>query len=118
MQLDYSHPFSDGNSGILRELTQQLSAEAGYQLERERFDRASAQHPELRSVYDGWRRLEWQLAQRFPDDQTSRDQYPAASCAELIRRWTGGGILPTPEFAKAAPARGGSMRPTGQERVR
>jgi len=36
-ELDYLHPFSDGNSRTLRTFTRQLAREAGYQLEWERF---------------------------------------------------------------------------------
>lgn len=37
-KLDYLHPFSDGNSRTLREFTRTLAAEAGYQLDWNRFN--------------------------------------------------------------------------------
>lgn len=174
VELDYLHPFSDGNSRTLREFTRQLSAEAGYQLDWERFDRgpggrdtlyiardlsvnaiaakevrteqtgrlvahmlnqfgenralpdllrdairpsravafdqlpeseAVAQHPELKSIYEGWHRIEKQLALRFPDDQASRDKYLTASRAEIVKALDAGGPLSPPDTSKAAPAR-------------
>ena len=36
-ELDYAHPFSDGNSRTLRVFTQQLAGESGYQLDWEQF---------------------------------------------------------------------------------
>ena len=39
-ELDYVHPFSDGNSRTLRTFTKQLASEAGYELEWERFGRS------------------------------------------------------------------------------
>jgi cell filamentation protein len=170
IQLDYLHPYQDGNSRTLREFTRQLSAEAGYQLDWERFDRgpggrdtlyiardlsvnaiaaeevrtehtrrlvghmravfsenralpdllrdalrpsravaferlpeseAVAQHPELKSVYEGWRRIEDKLAARFPADRTSRDKYLAASRAEIVKALDAGGPLSTPTTSKA-----------------
>lgn len=38
-QLDYIHPFRDGNSRTLRIFTQQLAKEAGYSIEWDRFNR-------------------------------------------------------------------------------
>ncbi len=38
-ELDYVHPFSDGNSRTLRTFTQQLAKESGYELDWERFGR-------------------------------------------------------------------------------
>ena len=40
--LDYVHPFSDGNSRTLRTFTKQLANEAGYELDWERFGRSAA----------------------------------------------------------------------------
>lgn len=37
VELDYIHPFSDGNSRTLRTFTQQLAREAGYEVEWDRF---------------------------------------------------------------------------------
>lgn len=39
-EMDYVHPFSDGNSRTLRTFTKQLANEAGYELEWERFSRS------------------------------------------------------------------------------
>ena len=39
-ELDYVHPFSDGNSRTLRTFTKQLAKEAGYELDWERFGRS------------------------------------------------------------------------------
>jgi len=39
-ELDYIHPFSDGNSRTLRTFTRQLSYEAGYVVDWERFSRS------------------------------------------------------------------------------
>jgi cell filamentation protein len=39
-ELDYVHPFSDGNSRTLRTFTKQLASEAGYELDWERFGRS------------------------------------------------------------------------------
>ena len=40
-ELDYVHPFSDGNSRTLRTFTKQLANASGYELEWERFGRES-----------------------------------------------------------------------------
>jgi cell filamentation protein len=40
-ELDYVHPFSDGNSRTLRTFTKQLAAAAGYEVYWERFDRSN-----------------------------------------------------------------------------
>ena len=37
-ELDYIHPFSDGNSRTLREFTRQLAEESGYKLDWDRFN--------------------------------------------------------------------------------
>lgn len=39
-ELDYVHPFSDGNSRTLRTFTKQLAKEAGYEVDWERFGRS------------------------------------------------------------------------------
>jgi cell filamentation protein len=39
-ELDYVHPFSDGNSRTLRTFTKQLAKESGYELDWERFSRS------------------------------------------------------------------------------
>ncbi|MEJ7137847.1 Fic family protein [Amphibiibacter pelophylacis] len=39
-ELDYVHPFSDGNSRTLRTFTRQLARESGYEIDWERFDRS------------------------------------------------------------------------------
>lgn len=39
-ELDYAHPFSDGNSRTLRTFTKQLAKESGYEVEWERFGRS------------------------------------------------------------------------------
>ncbi len=39
-ELDYVHPFSDGNSRTLRTFTKQLARESGYELDWERFNRS------------------------------------------------------------------------------
>lgn len=41
-ELDYVHPFSDGNSRTLRTFTKQLASESGYELDWERFGRSPA----------------------------------------------------------------------------
>ena len=41
-ELDYLHPFSDGNSRTLRTFTKQLANDSGYELDWERFDRSPA----------------------------------------------------------------------------
>jgi len=38
-ELDYIHPFSDGNSRTLRTFTKQLARQAGYEIDWERFGR-------------------------------------------------------------------------------
>jgi cell filamentation protein len=40
VELDYLHPFSDGNSRTLRTLTGQLAREAGYHIDWERFNKS------------------------------------------------------------------------------
>ena len=40
-ELDYLHPFADGNSRTLRTFTKQLANEAGYELDWERFNRSA-----------------------------------------------------------------------------
>lgn len=40
-QLDYRHPFLEGNSRTLREFTRQLAAESGFTIQWERFNRSS-----------------------------------------------------------------------------
>ncbi|WP_281661183.1 Fic family protein [Microvirgula aerodenitrificans] len=40
VELDYMHPFSDGNSRTLRSFTRQLAAESGYDLDWDRFARS------------------------------------------------------------------------------
>lgn len=39
-ELDYLHPFSDGNSRTLREFTKQLANESGYELDWDRFNQS------------------------------------------------------------------------------
>jgi len=41
-ELDYIHPFSDGNSRTLREFTRQLAKKSGYELDWDRFNRSPA----------------------------------------------------------------------------
>ncbi|MDQ1919325.1 Fic family protein [Massilia pseudoviolaceinigra] len=41
-ELDYVHPFSDGNSRTLRTFTKQLATEAGYDLDWSRFNKSDA----------------------------------------------------------------------------
>ncbi len=41
-EIDYLHPFKDGNSRTLRAFTKQLSSEAGFQLDWDRFNRSDA----------------------------------------------------------------------------
>lgn len=41
-EIDYVHPFLDGNSRTLRTFTKQLAREAGYELDWERFNRSTA----------------------------------------------------------------------------
>ena len=41
VELDYIHPFRDGNSRTLRELTRQLADESGYKLDWEQFGKSS-----------------------------------------------------------------------------
>ena len=40
-ELDYAHPFADGNSRTLRAFTRQLAREAGYELDWERFNQTA-----------------------------------------------------------------------------
>ena len=40
-ELDYIHPFSDGNSRTLREFTRELADQCGYKIECERFNKES-----------------------------------------------------------------------------
>jgi len=42
VELDYIHPFSDGNSRTLRAFTKQLAKESGYEINWERFNRSAA----------------------------------------------------------------------------
>ncbi|MDR2881647.1 MAG: Fic family protein [Azoarcus sp.] len=42
-ELDYVHPFSDGNSRTLRTFTKQLAKEAGYEVDWERFSRSEVE---------------------------------------------------------------------------
>lgn len=181
-QLDYAHPFADGNSRTLREFTRQLSAESGYQLDWERFDRgpggrdtlyiardlsvnaiaaeavrtehtrrlvghmqnqfagnreltdllrdairpsravsferlpereATAQHPELKSVYEGLQRIEEKLAARFPTDSVSRDKYLAASRSEIIKALDAGGSLSPTDSSKTLQSRAAAARSRG-----
>lgn len=46
-ELDYIHPFKDGNSRTLREFTSQIANESGFELDWQRFDRSPADRDAL-----------------------------------------------------------------------
>jgi cell filamentation protein len=69
-ELDYFHPFSDGNSRTLRTFTKQLANQAGYELDWERFGRSLAGRDILYIARD--RSVNTLAKPHIQDEQTMR----------------------------------------------
>jgi hypothetical protein len=54
---------------------------------------ALSQHPELKSLYEGFHNLEQGLNARFPNDAVSRDKYLVAVRTHIVQRLEAGEIL-------------------------
>lgn len=139
-EINYLHPFREGNGRATRVFMTQLADNAGFSLdlrgvghrqwinasiaadngdlrqvheilrsslmparaaafERQPEADALRKHPELKGAYEGLRRLEKALRERFPNDDESREKYVQAARDNIKQRLRAGEVLQAREVS-------------------